>query len=122
MAGVTPLVGVWIEIVWNILKYLQSQSLPLWECGLKFYKFVIIAEQCKVTPLVGVWIEISVCCSYMFSLFVTPLVGVWIEISIASAVSIAICVTPLVGVWIEILLPISGLPAEQCHSPCGSVD
>ena len=37
---VTPFVGVWIEITPSakIWSYVQS-SLPLWECGLKFYQF-----------------------------------------------------------------------------------
>ena len=34
---VTPLVGVWIEIC-QYLQYLKvDRSLPLWECGLKFF-------------------------------------------------------------------------------------
>ena len=33
---VTPLVGVWIEILQNQDFFARCQSLPLWECGLKF--------------------------------------------------------------------------------------
>ncbi len=55
---VTPLVGVWIEILSYSLYLLLS----------------------VVTPLVGVWIEISAVenCNAVWE--VTPLVGVWIEI------------------------------------------
>ena len=35
--AVAPFVGVWIEIPWLILKFKVSWSLPLWECGLKYY-------------------------------------------------------------------------------------
>ena len=35
--GVTPFVGVWIEIMPNYKRNEpDSQSLPSWECGLKF--------------------------------------------------------------------------------------
>ena len=33
---VTPLVGVWIEIFTSAQSILCPQSLPLWECGLKY--------------------------------------------------------------------------------------
>ena len=56
---VTPLVGVWIEI------------LEKWK----------ITQELLVTPLVGVWIEIIRIWGTKDSLTcVTPLVGVWIEI------------------------------------------
>ena len=32
---VTPLVGVWIEIVRTVISVHPMESLPLWECGLK---------------------------------------------------------------------------------------
>ena len=35
-AGVTPLVGVWIEIAWSDWTRMITTSLPLWECGLKY--------------------------------------------------------------------------------------
>ena len=54
---VTPLVGVWIEIIHN----------PL------VYKVIC------VTPLVGVWIEIKAFSKNEYTMYVTPLVGVWIE-------------------------------------------
>ena len=56
---VTPLVGVWIEIKSsNSACPILSRSLPLWECGLKFYADKHTAQRYTVTPLVGVWIEI----------------------------------------------------------------
>ena len=79
--AVTPFVGVWIEIVddrtgdqitqslpsWECgLKYqpylyrsIRNVSLPSWECGLKYVKHESDWGQNKVTPFVGVWIEIS---------------------------------------------------------------
>ena len=35
-AMVTPLVGVWIEILSLQVLYAFPSSLPLWECGLKY--------------------------------------------------------------------------------------
>ena len=57
---VTPLAGVWIEILRNSLSIV---SVP------------------TVTPLAGVWIEIISMRIYDHLSFVTPLAGVWIEIS-----------------------------------------
>ena len=37
LGEVTPLVGVWIEIFLVAQEYYQMMSLPLWECGLKFF-------------------------------------------------------------------------------------
>ena len=34
--SVTPLVGVWIEILENCRNRYRILSLPLWECGLKY--------------------------------------------------------------------------------------
>ena len=79
---VTPLVGVWIEILsfkpekksaekslpsWECgLKWMSPwteprslTSLPSWECGLKFMDYQGDRHGRQVTPLVGVWIEIS---------------------------------------------------------------
>ena len=58
IVGVTPLVGVWIEI-----------------CSFKDK----VVQHC-VTPLVGVWIEITGKLASIIRRRVTPLVGVWIEI------------------------------------------
>ena len=57
---VTPFVGVWIEICGYICGYWNCrQSLPLWECGLKFRDDWEIVEGEVVTPFVGVWIEMQ---------------------------------------------------------------
>ena len=42
---VTPLVGVWIEILMKLTIRYIVWSLPLWECGLKY---------CLLTLLIGV--------------------------------------------------------------------
>jgi len=58
--SVTPLAGVWIEIM------MSSPSVP----------------RAVVTPLAGVWIEIINSISLWSVVRVTPLAGVWIEISL----------------------------------------
>ena len=35
MARVAPLVGAWIEIIIRVSEWLNEESLPLWERGLK---------------------------------------------------------------------------------------
>ena len=60
----------------------MNQSLPLWECGLKFLKKNCFLTDGYVTPLVGVRIEIYCRCELRLMRFVTPLVGVWIEITL----------------------------------------
>ena len=58
--GVTPLAGVWIEILLSIcIMRTASPSLPLRECGLKFHNDYIWENCFCVTPLAGVWIEID---------------------------------------------------------------
>ncbi len=54
---VTPLVGVWIEILKKMFVEQFLASLPLWECGLKYRRQRQELRDCQVTPLVGVWIE-----------------------------------------------------------------
>ena len=55
---VTPLVGVWIEIMTLLNRHMPKLSLPLWECGLKYRATKTYDDSVIVTPLVGVWIEI----------------------------------------------------------------
>ena len=97
--AVTPLAGVWIEIlVKEIIDYLN-----------------------EVTPLAGVWIEIMTKKVYCNLSSVTPLAGVWIEINIASAKGMYKKSLPLR----ECGLKFGTFIAEDCgggHSPCGSVD
>ena len=55
---VTPLAGVWIEILELIWWFLHLTSLPLRECGLKLFLQKRKRQDGSVTPLAGVWIEI----------------------------------------------------------------
>ena len=75
---VTPLVGVWIEIIVTACVNHICRSLPLWECGLKSFPYQRTPTTNSVTPLVGVWIEICNIEDIGTSNYVTPLVGVWI--------------------------------------------
>ena len=57
---VTPLAGVWIEIV-KVARFTGSRkSLPSRECGLKYTRFHPDYGGVYVTPLAGVWIEIPI--------------------------------------------------------------
>ena len=57
--AVTPFVGVWIEILYQIHDVLAPiLSLPSWECGLKSISQLHSIIATNVTPFVGVWIEI----------------------------------------------------------------
>ena len=55
---VTPLAGVWIEIFFNLKSEDDFGSLPLRECGLKSCVLYDFSLHTLVTPLAGVWIEI----------------------------------------------------------------
>ncbi len=54
-------------------------SLPVWECGLKWFyaRYELVDDD--VTPCVGVWIEIVWTLGHLPVQYVTPCVGVWIE-------------------------------------------
>ena len=56
--NVTPLAGVWIEILDASHECGYMKSLPLRECGLKSTPSRVCISQIGVTPLAGVWIEI----------------------------------------------------------------
>ena len=59
--AVAPFVGVWIEIVSNEVEILnRKESLPLWECGLKYLLMYYAVSLVAVAPFVGVWIEILI--------------------------------------------------------------
>ena len=60
------------------------QSLPSWECGLKFWCDPQYLSVDCVAPFVGVWIEITIYWIWCNLYAVAPFVGVWIEISNAS--------------------------------------
>ena len=79
--AVAPLVGAWIEIVFNFnFKNGVTVSLPSWERGLKFYQKELHIFLYIVAPLVGAWIEILKGVDYYPECDVAPLVGAWIEI------------------------------------------
>ena len=48
--GVTPCVGVWIEIALRIQRLYLLSSLPAWECGLKSDFAIDVAEQVRSLP------------------------------------------------------------------------
>ena len=48
---VTPFVGVWIEIPTLVSVPVFQESLPLWECGLKFVFLMFPANQSLSLPL-----------------------------------------------------------------------
>ena len=73
--------GVWIEIGvrLSVVTFL-CQSLPVWECGLKYGMECFSESQRGVTPCMGVWIEIGTAVNHVLAASVTPCMGVWIEI------------------------------------------
>ena len=101
LAIVTPLAGVWIEII-----IFTSPVLHI-----------------SVTPLAGVWIEIS---PYPWGPGILtkslPLRECGLKSTVHKAQGITIRVTPLAGVWIEIRHPLYKDKSTLRHSPCGSVD
>ena len=56
---VTPCVGVWIEMGEPPEDITRDESLPAWECGLKYTMNYQKYYPTSVTPCVGVWIEIE---------------------------------------------------------------
>ena len=61
------------QTMWHI------PSLPLRECGLKYWMMPMHCNYLMVTPLAGVWIEINDPIKMHLLRMVTPLAGVWIE-------------------------------------------
>ena len=121
--GVAPLVGAWIEIQLMPSHTLLIKSLPLWERGLKSLVRPMKVVHFLVAPLVGAWIEIEISLSDYLKYWVAPLVGAWIEMNVRSIQRTREgYVAPLVGAWIEIYL--LQLLYNHLHrrSPCGSVD
>ena len=98
--AVVPLVGTWIEILFQIFQNIRILSFPSWERGLKSLGMALGIEKNAVVPLVGTWIE-------MCKIYVrTP----------------DIFVVPLVGTWIEIVYTRSKYHYFACRSPRGNVD
>ncbi len=122
---VAPFVGVWIEILLTAYQTALNQSLPSWECGLKFSSQSDVFQRDRVAPFVGVWIEIVYDLEDVEEVSVAPFVGVWIEIIMYNNMKYEETslpswecglkywkrskrhrcnrVAPFVGVWIEIL-------------------
>ena len=86
-----------LENYWLIL-----QSLPSWECGLKYRGSDGKLYINFVAPFVGVWIEILIVTMVTGQNMVAPFVGVWIEIISVKPDGWTVSVAPFVGVWIEI--------------------
>ena len=97
---VTPLAGVWIEILLQKWGNKLFKSLPLRECGLKLQSPTQRFRMLRSLPLRE--------CGLKFTRKQKE--DRWI------------LVTPLAGVWIEICQSISLGLSPQSHSPCGSVD
>ena len=141
---VTPCVGVWIEILMDMVTMGLSMVTP---CVGVWIEMILEPEYLRcdiVTPCVGVWIEIIEYlmtgnepvslpaweCGLKSSTYdfvtppvpVTPCVGVWIEIAETFAACAETLVTPCVGVWIEINVPEVFSSSSSCHSLRGSVD
>ena len=77
-------------------------SLPLWECGLKYFTSGLLELAKIVTPFMGVWIEITNIYTRVSVDDVTPFMGVWIEMMHKNRETSLGQVTPFMGVWIEI--------------------
>ena len=95
--GVAPFVGVWIEIVRQLHPNVAVESLPSWECGLKFDDPGPDFEECLVAPFVGVWIEMYHPSNPFDPSSVAPFVGVWIEIVFIGLYKIVHCCRSLRG-------------------------
>ena len=59
ICDVTPCAGVWIEITIDHLSCPHAQSLPVRECGLKYFVLLHVLSAHLVTPCAGVWIEMA---------------------------------------------------------------
>ena len=97
---VTPLAGVWIEILKEDISTKITKSLPLRECGLKY------TEECRK----------------VYNIIVTPLAGVWIEIFTGAVTATSLTSLPLRECGLKCRIhSLYNLLAVR-HSPCGSVD
>ena len=123
---VTPFVGVWIEIIWyRLMHCTTSESLPSWECGLKFswsvqlyqclschslrgsvdWNMALVASMVVEDVSLPSWecgLKLLTYGMAHTRIMVTPFVGVWIEIYWLRQECQIDLVTPFVGVWIEI--------------------
>ncbi len=119
---VTPLVGVWIEITTSPFISSGVRSLPSWECGLKFYVLRGFNRICKGS--LPSWECGLKFCKLVVSLSVSGSLPSWecgLKYHGIGYVDSVVVVTPLVGVWIEIFydpaagtLPCASLPSWEC--------
>ena len=96
---VTPLAGVWVEIIY------ANHLLPT----------------VVVTPLAGVWVEITEYNKDGVIDLVTPLAGVWVEMDEHFFGEHRKSSLPLRECGLK-LRAMGGLLRQQRHSPCGSVE
>ena len=106
--AVTPCAGVWIEIGAGRKIPCAHGSLPVRECGLKFFGCNKSVSNHAVTPCAGVWIEIEIRSINRDSIGASLPVR---ECGLKSTVSIFCMpespVTPCAGVWIEIVFEVA---------------
>ena len=81
---VAPLVGAWIEIIFQLQPSILDLVAPLVGAWIEIYKRGTMAKFYHVAPLVGAWIEILLLPRPRYVIHVAPLVGAWIEIKINS--------------------------------------
>ena len=122
-AFVTPLVGVWIEIV--VLTPQTSYHKCHSPCGSVDWNDQIRTpttdnKKCH-SPCGSVDWNNQTCFCIVWSADVTPLVGVWIEICPISITEDQIKSLPLWECGLKYLI-LDGAILKRCHSPCGSVD
>ena len=114
------------SVDWNWIETLQEKckeaSLPLWECGLKYF-FRNYGSLLRGHSLYGSvdWNTFWYDARTVWPL-VTPFMGVWIEIKRMDGQLVALMVTPFMGVWIEITCHGTQMQPLRCHSLYGSVD
>ena len=103
--AVTPLAGVWIEILRSSFSLIGTEmSLPLRECGLKLIMYSCTMQKQKVTPLAGVWIEIvPFVANKQRKRMSLPLRECGLKFYEKKLITYPRTVTPLAGVWIEII-------------------
>ncbi len=120
---VTPLAGVWIEIAPKAEGGRRKMSLPSRECGLKLEYKPDPLNSYTVTPLAGVWIEIIAAFAFSSSAIKSlPSRECGLKFRLFYQDRYCHAVTPLAGVWIEISSVHAMPDISGCHSPRGSVD
>lgn len=80
LRGVTPYIGVWIEIIKKKYVDLVKQSHLIKVRGLKFRLFQCKNRSKQVAPYIGMWIEILDEIYPQKKNYVALYIGAWIEI------------------------------------------